>query len=88
MYSHHQATGWEFAALVYDAWKFSHTLSLVNIFLGDSLDDYLVVECPTMEDAEKLFNTLPSEFNLPRVSLWEKGKLVRDSADQKESRNG
>ena len=86
MYSHHQATGWKFATLVYNAWKFSHTLKLVGICLNGSLDDYLIVEFPTMEGAEKFYSTLP--LNFPRVSLWENGRLIRDSIDQQEIKDG
>lgn len=86
MYSHHQATGWKYAILIYDAWKFSHTLKLIGIYLNESLDDYLIAECLTAEEALKFFNAF--SLNLPRISIWEQGKLVRDSADQKEIKNG
>jgi len=81
MYSHHQATGWKFSVLVYDAWKFSHTLKLVGICLNGSLDDYLIVECPTMQEAERFCDILP--LNYPRLSIWENGKLIYDSIKKK-----
>ena len=82
MYSHHQACGWKYCVLVYDAWKFPCTLKNVNIFSNDVLDDYLIAECSTMDDAIAFCNALP--HNLPRTSIWECGRLVYDSKNEKE----
>ncbi|KKM99692.1 hypothetical protein LCGC14_1145410 [marine sediment metagenome] len=86
IYTHYQATGWQYCVLVYDAWKFSSSLRCVNIFLNGSLEDYLIVEQSTMDDAVEFCNKLA--HNNPRLSIWEDGKLLLDSKYDKEFKNG
>lgn len=87
MYSHHQACGWEYCVLIHDAWKFHTTLRNVSIYSSaEVLDDYLIAECPTMDEAISFCNHLSD--NLPRISIWERGRIVYDSKDNKENEDG
>jgi len=86
MYSHHQSCGWEYCVLIYNAWKFSSTLKSAGILLNGEFDDYLIVECPTLDKAIVLCNSLPD--SLPRTSIWESGMVVYDSKDNREKQNG
>lgn len=84
MYSHHHSCGWKYCVLVYDAWKFAYTLKKVGIRY-DGLDDYLIVECPALSDAEQFCLKLNGT---PRTSIWHKGQMIYDSANTKESQDG
>ena len=83
MYSHHKSCGWEYCVLIYDAWKFFVTIHNAGISdIESTLDDYLIIERPTMDATIKFCNSLPED--LPRVSIWERGRIIYDSKDNKE----
>lgn len=74
LYSHHCKYNWEYCLLINDAWKFSHTIKLAGIKIDDSLNDFLIVECNTLEEAYLLRSFFKND--LSKISIWMRGGIV------------
>lgn len=65
--------------LIYDAWKFSLTLKELGVInIGETLDDYLIVEFNSKEEAVDKAKSLP---DVVKYSVWSKDNLVLESEE-------
>ncbi len=69
--------------LIQDAWKFSSTLKTVGIMLNGSLDDYLIIERESIEEAENFCLRI---LDIPNLSIWESGRFFTQYS--KENKDG